>query len=81
MRCVLIQTLNTLATKNQTVMMKHTFLMRKNLRNSGKQDKKESKKEDSAEMDVDTDDDFIKWSFGKDPVIPERAFTGVSGSL
>ena len=32
-------------------------------------------------MDVDTDDDFIKWSFGKDPVIPERTFTGVSGPL
>jgi Transposase IS4 len=48
-------------------------------KNSRKQDKKESKKEDSAEMDVDTDVDFIKWSFGKDPVIPERTFTGVSG--
>ena len=32
-------------------------------------------------MDVDTDDDFIKWSVGKDPVIPERTFTGVSGHL
>ena len=32
-------------------------------------------------MDADTDDDFIKWSFGKDPVIPERSFTGVSGPL
>ena len=40
---------------------------------------RESKKEDSAEMDVDTDDDFIKWSFGKDRVIPERTFTGVNG--
>ena len=32
-------------------------------------------------MDVDTDDDFTKWAFGKDPVIPERTFTGGNGHL
>ena len=33
-------------------------------------------------MDDDTNDDFMtKWPFGKDPVIPERTFTGVSGHL
>jgi hypothetical protein len=36
-------------------------------------EKKERKKEARNDMTVDTDWDFIKWSFGKAPVIPEKS--------
>ena len=41
--------------------------------------KKQHNKEDSDDIDADPDSNFIKWSFGKEPVIPERIFTRVSG--
>ena len=37
--------------------------------------KKQHNKEDSDDIDADPDSNFIKWSFGKERVIPERILT------